>query len=274
VSAAVTSVASIVAVLVTATLAPACSNSGQTAASSSGAAPPLEGRELVVFGASSLANVFDEIGGAFERAHPGVIVTFNLGPSDGLARQIQSEGTADVFASASPAWMDVVQRNPGVVDRVDFARNRLVLVTPLDNPAGISSLRDLANDGVQLILTAEGVPLGSYARRVLDNAGIADAALANVVSNEDDAASLVQKIRSGEADAAIVYRSDIVGEAAGDLHAIDIPKDVNVVALYPIAIVEGSDESELASEFIDDVTGPLGQAALARFGFEPLRDST
>lgn len=267
-NAAALSVASAVTVLVTAVAAPACSNSGPTTASSSGSTP-LQGRELVVFAASSLTDAFDELGAAFEQAHPGVIVTFNLGPSDGLARQIQSEGTADVFASASPAWMDVVQRDPGVADRVDFARNRLLLVTPPDDPANIASLRDLTNDGVQLILAADGVPVGSYAREVLENAGLLEAALPNVVSNEDDAASLVQKIVAGEADAAIVYRSDVSGDAENDLRAIEIPNDVNVVAQYPIAIVEGSDEDDLAAEFIDAVTGPLGRATLERFGFEP-----
>jgi molybdate transport system substrate-binding protein len=269
VNSAVSRVASAVAIVVVAAASVTCADAGSSTSSSGSTAAP-EGRELVVFAASSLTEAFEEIGTAFEQTHSGVIVTFNLGPSDGLARQIQSEGTADVFASASPTWMDAVQRDPGVADRADFARNRLVLVTPPDNPAGIESLHDLTNDGVQLILAAEGVPAGTYAREVLDNAGILHAVLANLVSNEADAASLVQKVAAGEADAAIVYRSDVSAAAANDLNAIEIPSAVNVVALYPIAVVQGSDDDDLAAEFIGDVTGPSGQATLERFGFEPI----
>ena len=250
-----------------------CTDSAGPATSAPPAAsiPSIEGSELVVFAASSLAAAFDEIGSSFEQAHPGVIVTFNTGPSDGLAGQIQSEGTADVFASASTSWMDEVAADPGVSDRVDFVRNRLVLVTPPDNPAGIEALDDLTNEGVQLILAAASVPVGSYAREVLDNAGILDAALANLVSNEADAAALVQKMNAGEADAALVYESDIFSAAAGDeLHAIEIPDRVNVIATYPIAAVKSADQVDLAVEFIDAVTGPAGQTTLARFGFEPI----
>jgi molybdate transport system substrate-binding protein len=260
-------------VLAAVVTAAACSPSGSVTDPPSGTGASLEGRELVVFAASSLAGAFTEIGAAFEQTHPGVIVTFNFGASDGLARQIQSEATADVFASASPSLMDAVQQDPGVARRVDFARNRLVLVTPSDNPGDIASLRDLTRGGVQLILASDGVPIGAYARQVLDNAGILDAAVLNVVSNEDDSASLVQKIAAGEADAALVYASDVSGTAGNDVAAIEIPKDVNVEALYPIAVVEGSDDDALAAAFIDDVSGPLGQATLERFGFEPAVDA-
>ena len=151
--------------------------------------------ELTVFAASSLTAAFTErIGPAFEAGRDGVTVTFNFAASDTLAEQIQSEGTADVFASASATWMDAVQDDPGVTGRVDFATNRLVIVTPADNPAGIASIEDLADDGVQLVLAAEGVPVGDYAREALDKAGIADEAEANVVSNEEDNASVVAKI--------------------------------------------------------------------------------
>jgi molybdate transport system substrate-binding protein len=248
-----------------------CSNNALPNTVTSGASiSNVEGTELVVFAASSLAAAFDEIGASFEHAHPGVIVTFNTGPSDGLARQIQSEGVADVFASASAAWMDEVQADRGITDRVNFVHNRLVLVTPLDNPARIESLGDLARDGVQLVLAGESVPVGSYAREVLDNARILDPALANVVSNETDAAAVVQKVDAGEADAGLVYESDISASAGNDLTAIKIPERFNVVATYPIAVIDGSDEADLAAEFIDAVTGRQGQSTLERYGFEPI----
>lgn len=228
-------------------------------------------RELTVFAASSLGAAFEELGAAFEAEHVGVTVTFNLGPSDGLAAQIASEGTADVFASASQTWMDTVAADPGVQDRVNFATNELVIVTPPDDPAGVASIEDLAMPGVQIVLAAEGVPVGDYAREALANAGVADAVLANVVSNEEDSASVVAKVTAGEADAAIVYTSDVSVAAATDLRAVEIPADVNVLASYPIATVAETDQSDLARAFVDLVTSDEGQAILLRYGFGPPR---
>lgn len=222
-----------------------------------------------MFAASSLTDAFDALEGRFEAGHPGVNVVFNFGPSDGLAAQIQSEGTADVFASASGRWMDVVAADPGVTERTDFVRNRLVVVTPGDDPAGVSSLSDLAKPGVQVVLAAEGVPVGDYAREVLANAGILDEVGPNVVSNEQDAAGVVGKISAGEADAAIVYVSDLSTGAAVGLRSITIDAAVNVVASYPIAVIQGSLDSELASGFVSLVSGPVGSAVLEEHGFEP-----
>jgi molybdate transport system substrate-binding protein len=244
----------------------ACSSDTSNSTPGGGVA---EATELTVFAASSLTDAFTQIGGSFEGAHEGVTVTFNFGSSTDLAEQIQSEGTADVFASASGAAMDLVEEDPGVEGRAIFATNRLVVVTPDDNPAGIESIEDLATDGVQLVLGAEGVPVGDYARQALDNAGILDAAEANVVSNEEDNASVVAKIVAGEADAAIVYESDVSAAAGNDLLAFAIPDDVNVVATYPIAQITGTGFPAPAEAFIDFVTGSEGQAVLAEYGFGP-----
>ena len=211
----------------------------------------------------------DAIGPAFEDANPGVTVSFNVGASDALAGQIQSEGTADVFASASGTWMDEVEKDPGVSDRTDFVMNRLVIITPPDNPADIQSIDDLADPGVQLVLAAEGVPVGDYAREALDNAGILDEALANVVSNEEDNASVVAKVTANEADAAIVYTSDVSDAAGNDVNAVTIPEDVNVIATYPIAVVEGAPNADLAADFVAYVVSSDGQATLKEYGFEP-----
>jgi molybdate transport system substrate-binding protein len=241
------------------------------AACGGAAASDDDATELTVFAAASLADTFGEaIGPGFEAANPGTDVTFNFAASDTLAGQIRSEGTADVFASASGSWMDEVEREPGVRRRVDFLRNRLVIVTPADDPAHISSIDDLADDGVQLVLAAEGVPAGDYAREVLANAGIADEAEANVVSNEEDNAAVVAKIVAGEADAAIVYESDVSAAAGNDVAAVEIPDDVNVIATYPIAVVEGSANEDLAAAFVRYVLGPAGQAALEDYGFLPV----
>src|SRR5437016_13566151 len=213
----------------------ACSSSSSSGTSAGGSGGTTE---LTVFAASSLTAAFNQIGSDFEAANPGTTVTFNYGSSTDLASQIQSEGTADVFASASGTAMDAVASDPGVTDRTDFATNRLVIVTPPDDPAGISSIADLAKPGVQLVLHAKGGPAGDYARQALTSAGLLSAAMQNVVSNEDDDASVVAKITSGEADAGIVYASDVA--AAGNaVRSVTIPTAVNVVASYPIAVVAG-----------------------------------
>ena len=225
--------------------------------------------ELTVFAASSLTAAFTQIDSDFEAANPGTTVTFNFGSSADLAASIESEGTADVFASASGTYMDEVSNKVGVLGRADFVQNKLVVITPADNPAGILGVEDLAKPNVQVVLAAEGVPVGDYARQALQSAGIAKAVLANVVSNEDDDASVVAKITSGEADAAIVYLSDVTIAVASQVNAVQIPDDVNVIATYPIAVVTGTSHTDAAQAFVDYVTGSQGQATLADFGFLP-----
>jgi molybdate transport system substrate-binding protein len=244
-------------------VAGACSSDGTPSQITVDASPPTP---LTVFAASSLEPAFAQIATDLAGA---VTVTFNFASSTDLAAQIQSEGTADVFAAASGTAMDTVEEDPGVIGRTDLATNRLVLVTPADDPAGIASIDDLARSGVQLVLAAAGVPVGDYARRALENAGILDAALANVVSNEEDDASVVAKVAAGEADAAIVYASDVAAAAGTDLRSVDIPADVNVVATYPIAAVAGAPNEDAARAFVDYVTGTQGRATLERFGFGP-----
>jgi len=244
----------------------ACSSSnggGSSSGSSSGTT------DLTVFAASSLTGAFTQIGQDFEAANTGTRVTFNFGSSGDLAPQIESEGTADVFASASGTYMDDVQQKVGVSDRADFAQNRLVIITPPDNPAKIASIQDLANPGVQVVLAAPGVPVGDYAREALTSAGIKNAVLANVVSNEDDDASVVAKITANEADAAIVYVSDVTSAVAPQVHAVQIPDAINVIATYPIAVVDGSSHADVAKAFVEYVTGPAGQATLKDYGFLP-----
>jgi molybdate transport system substrate-binding protein len=237
---------------------------------SGGNAEGAETHELIVSAAASLTDAFTDIGAAFEDANPGVTVTFTFGPSDGLASQIIEGAPVDVFASASPTWMDAIEdEGPRVSGRTDFARNRLAIVVPADNPAGVEGMNDLAADGVQLVLAAEGVPVGDYAREVLANAGIADEALENLVSNEEDARAVLAKVLSGDADAGIVYITDVTPDIADQVSLIEIPDDVNVIATYPIAVVTGSQEADLAQRFVDFVLGD-GQETLADHGFVPV----
>ena len=220
---------------------------------------------ITVFAAASLTEAFTQIAADFENQQ-GTTVRLSFGSSDGLATQIQEGAPADVFASASPKWMDAVAEDPGVTDRTDFARNLLIVITPTDNPAGVHSVGDLGRPGIKLVLAAEGVPVGDYARELLGNAGIADEALANVVSNEDDVKGVVQKVALGEADAGIVYRTDVTTAVAGDLDVIDVPDDDNVVAVYPIAALARAPGP--ARGFVTYVLGP-GLAVLQQAGFLP-----
>jgi molybdate transport system substrate-binding protein len=165
--------------------------------------------------------------------------------------------------------MDSVQKEgPGVTGRADFVRNELAIIVPADNPAGIDGLDDLAQDGVQLVLAAEAVPAGDYAREVFANAGISDGALENVVSNEEDVRGVVTKVLSGEADAGISYVTDVTPDVADEITLITIPADVNVIATYPIGVVSGSEEPDLAQRFVDYVLSE-GQQTLADYGFHP-----
>jgi molybdate transport system substrate-binding protein len=249
-------------------VAAACLDDGANAGSGDNASAREEG-DLTVSAASSLTDAFTEIGKAFETANPGTTVTFNFGPSDGLAGQIDQGAPVDVFASASPTWMDSVQDDgPGVTDRADFAQNRLAIIVPVDNPAGIESLDDLTEDHVQLVLAAEGVPAGDYAREMFQQAGISEAALANVVSNEEDVRAVITKLIAGDADAGIGYVTDVTPAVSDRVELIPIPDRVNVISTYPIAVVNGTQEADLAKSFVDFVLGD-GQQTLAEYGFLP-----
>jgi molybdate transport system substrate-binding protein len=257
-----------VALALVSLVATACPDDGPNAGSGD-TASAREGADLTVSVASSLTDAFTEIGQAFEAANPRTTVTFNFGPSDGLAAQIDQGAPVDVFASASPTWMDSVQDDgPGVTDRADFAQNRLAIIVPVDNPAGIENLDDLTEDHVQLVLAAEGVPAGDYAREIFQRAGISEAALANVVSNEEDVKAVITKVMSGEADAGIGYVTDVTPDVADQVMLIPIPDEVNVIATYPIAVVNGTQEADLAQGFVDYVLGN-GQQTLAGYGFLP-----
>jgi molybdate transport system substrate-binding protein len=245
------------------------SNDDSSGDSGSSVSVEADATELTVFAGSSLTAAFTQIGSDFEAVNPGITVSFNFGSSGDLASTIESEGTADVFASASGTYMDEVSDKVGVEGRADFVQNKLVVITPPENPANITSLEDLATPGVQVVLAAEGVPVGDYARQSLESAGIKSDVLANVVSNEEDDASVVAKITAGEADAAIVYVSDVTSAVAPQVASVTIPDDVNVLATYPIAVVSTSTHTEIAQSFVTYVIGSEGEATLADFGFLP-----
>lgn len=231
---------------------------------------------LTVYAAASLTDVFTEIGKTFEAEHSGVSVVLNFGGSQNLRTQIEQGAPADVFASANAKEMDTLVAQEFIsagAPRI-FLTNHLVVILPKDNPAGIASLEDLGRPNLKLVLAAEEVPAGRYARQILENLNsmfgvdYKDKVLANVVSNEDNIRQAVTKIQLGEADASIVYVSDAL--AVPELQRIEIPAEVNVLAEYPIAPLVESANSELANEFIAYVLSPAGQATLEKWGFTPV----
>ncbi len=261
----------------TATAVPPTATTAPTATLEPTATP--EPVTLNVFAAASLTDAFNEIKTEFEAANPGVTVAYNFGGSNALAQQLGEGAPADVFASANKKQMDVAIEAGRVVTGTTqvFVRNRLVVIVPKDNPGGIETLQDLGKSGLKLILAAKDVPVGQYALDYLDKAtadasfgtSYKDDVLANVVSYEDNVRSVLTKIALGEGDAGIVYTSDISGDAAADVVAIEIPDELNTIATYPIGAVKDSAASDVAQAFIDYVLSVDGQAILESYGFIP-----
>lgn len=234
-----------------------------------------EARTLNVFAAASLTDAFTEIGKNFEAANPGVSVTFNFAGSQTLRTQIEEGAPADVFASANTKEMDTLVTGAQVDANTPqiFLKNKLVVILPVDNPAGIETLEDLAASGVKLVLAAEEVPVGNYARQSFDlmngpfGTDFKDKVLANVVSNEDNVKQVVTKVQLGEADAGVVYTSDAV--AAPELQTIEIPDDLNIIATYPVAPLVNSANADLATAFVEYILSADGQTVLEKWGFAP-----
>ena len=257
----------------------ACSPVATPATTSSGEATTAQ-TSLTVFAAASLTDAFQTISKNFSTAHPGVDVVFNFAGSQQLAQQIGQGAPAELFASANASQMAVAIESGRVVSGTEqlFVRNRLVVVTPVDNPAGIATLADLAKPGLQIVLATKEVPVGQYALDFLDKAeadgtlgaGYRDAVLANVVSYEENVRTVLAKVTLGEADAGIVYRSDVTPTAAEQVQRIDIPDNLNTIASYPIAPLSDSPHAALAQQFIDYLLSPAGQQILEDAGFMPL----
>jgi len=251
-----------------------------TACSAAIISPPVPTpatQALTVFAAASLTDAFTEIGAAFEAANPGVTVTFNFAGSQALRTQIEEGAPVDVFASASGKEMDTLVAGSFVTKDVPqiFLTNKLIVILPADNPAALTKLEDLAKPGIKLVLAAEEVPVGKYARQARDlmdasfGTGFKDKVVANVVSNEDNVKQVVAKVQLGEADAGIVYISDSI--AAPDLKSIEIPADLNVIAKYPIAPLVNSENADLAAKFTEYILSAEGQAVLQKWGFAPIK---
>ena len=242
-------------------------------------------RSLTVLAAASLTESFNELGSRFENAHPGVRVTFNFAGSQQLRAQLEHGAPADVFASANRTEMDAAVRAGTVAPNsvATFDRNRLVVIRPADDRAGIRTLADLARPGVKLVIADPAVPVGGYTMRMLDAMGrdpdygpdFKTRVLGNVVSREENVKGVVGKVRLGEADAGVAYVTDVARPKGGrgttspatELATIEVPDEFNQVAEYPAGVAAKAREPELAKQFVELLRSADGQAVLAKYGF-------
>ncbi|MEU6446049.1 molybdate ABC transporter substrate-binding protein [Streptomyces sp. NPDC046979] len=247
----------------------ACSSdSGSDASPGSGAGEKSGGAEKLsgtvnVFAAASLTESFTELGEEFEKQHPGTKVVFNFGGSDSLAAGITSGAPADVFASASPKTMKVVtDADAASGTPATFVRNRLEIATLPGNPDKIATLKDLTGSGLKVVLCDKSVPCGAAAQKALD----ASELKLTPVSYEEDVKSALNKVVLKEADAALVYKTDV--KAAGDkVEGVEFPEAADAVNDYPITLLKDAPNAEVGRAFIELVRSAEGQKVLTEAGF-------
>lgn len=215
---------------------------------------------ISVSAAASLQRSFDEIALKFEAEHPGIdVAPIGYDGSSTLAMQIVEGAPVDVFASADERNMQTVVDAGLAADPTVFATNTLVIAVPRGNPAGVRSLADLAN--VTTVMCAPEVPCGGASEKLLSNSGVR----VKAASLEQNVTAVLQKVAAGEADAGLVYRTDVMGDDA--VEGITPEGAADVVSRYPIAAVSESKQAAAAQTFVDFVLGPEGQNILAGHGF-------
>ena len=214
---------------------------------------------LNVFAAASLTEVFPKSDSSKRYSFAG---------SDQLALQIRQGAPADIFASASPKYTELAYRDGYVQKPVVFATNKLIVLIPKSNPAGITSVYDLRRPGLKLVIGDKAVPIGSYTRQILDALGITNDVMNNVVSQETDVKGIVTKVALGEADAGFVYRTDATG-VASRTRSIALPVWAQPPIRYETAVVRASTHVPAARAYIKKVTSKRGRKLLAAAGFGP-----
>jgi molybdate transport system substrate-binding protein len=229
---------------------------------------------LTVLAASSLTDAFGELATTFQEQNPGTKVTTSFGGSSELLTQIEQGAPADIFASADEAKMDTAVQDDLVNEPQTFARNRPVIIVPKDHPAGIHGLQDLAKSGTKLVLAQDGVPIAEYAKKILANANseyggdFEQQVMNNIVSREANVRTSANRVSLGEADATFVYITDVTPDIEDQVEVIELPKDLNVIATYPIAALKEASNPELAQQWIDLILSDEGQSLLEEYGFE------
>jgi len=231
--------------------------------------------DILIFAASSLTESFQEIGQAFTVQNPGAKVAFNFASSSTLKIQLDQGARADAFASADTIQMNGAQQAGTLSSEPQiFAHNFLTLITPSNNPAGITGICDLAKPGVKIVAAQQSVPVGQYTDDMFKKASTPDhcgtdfyaKANANIVSREDNVRQIVSKVQLGEADAGVCYLTDVTPQIKPNVKEFTIPPDLNTQADYPIATTKGSNAAG-GSAFMAFVLSPAGQDILAKWGF-------
>lgn len=246
-----------------------------TAPSSAAPSPtPAPPAELTIYGAASLKGALEKAKTAYGAAVPGTTITLSTDSSSALETQIELGAPADVFLSADTTNPKKLV-DKGLADgaAVTFAGNKLTLIVPADNPAGIKTPADLAKAGIKVIAAGDEVPITKYATQLVGNlakeagypAGFAAAYKANIASKEDNVKAVVAKVELGEGDAGIVYVTD--AKASTKVATVDVPDSANVPATYAGVVVKASKHAAAARSFLDWLAGPDGQAILGSIGF-------
>ncbi len=238
-----------------------CGGSSGGTSASGGAAP--QAQTLTVLAAASLTETFNALGKQFQTDHPGVTVKFNYAGSSDLAQQIVNGAPADVFAAASDATMKTVtDANLTAANPVTFAKNVLQIATPPGNPKGIAAFADLAKPGVKVVVCAPQVPCGAAAQKIEKATNIT----LKPVSEEADVKSVLSKVQTGDADAGLVYVTD-VNSAGNKVQGVNFPEASQASTNYPIAVLKNAPAADLAKQFVTMVTGEQGQKAVEQAGF-------
>lgn len=235
-------------------------------------------KELTVFCAASLTGAFGEIGNLYKN-ETNIRVVFNFDGSQVLRTQIENGAYADIFVSANKKQMNLL-KNEGFTNNSSiaiFTKTKPVIIVPKDNPAKIQNISDLAKPGLKIVIGTKDVPIGDYTLQILARLANDSAfgpwftkkVIANVVSNETNVNYITSKVALGEADAGIAYKSDITKDLATKITKIEIPDKYNVVAEYPVGILNQSKYPVQAQKFINLVESDKGMAVLEKYGFEP-----
>lgn len=233
---------------------------------------------LTVFAAASLAAPFHELAREVERTEPGVRVQLNLAGTQQLVAQLRQGARADVLAAADERTMAIADSSgllagPSVV----FAHNALAVIVPRTNPAGLARLEDLARPGIKLVICADAVPAGHYTRQLLARLALqpgfrkdfARRVLSNTVSEEEHVRAVFNKVQLGEADAGVVYRSDVSEQRTTQVRVLPVPEAANVLTAYPIAVLRSATDRARAERFVTLLRSAKGQAILTRHGMRP-----
>jgi molybdate transport system substrate-binding protein len=230
---------------------------------------------LKIYAASSLTESFNALKTAYHAAHPNVSITYNFNGSQALEQQLANGAPADIFASADESHMQLAVTAKLVTQSQLFAKNKLVVIIPASNPGHITTLKDLSKSGIKLVVGVPAVPVGKYGLQVLDKLGESvqygptyeKSVKANIVSQEENDKAVVTKVQLGDADAGIVYRTDVTTAEASKVTVIPIDDQYNVVAQYPIAVLTGSTQQQAAQAFDNYVLSADGQSILEKYQF-------